>query len=393
MPLFQPRRYKVLYGGRGSSKSQTIARALILLGKQSVRRVLCGREFQNSISESVHHLLIEVIDEFKLNDFYKVTDKKITGKNGTEFIFKGIRHNIESVKSMQGLTDVWLEEAQTISKRSWDVLIPTLREEGSEFWVSFNPNAEEDPTYSMFIDEYGDPKDRKDAIIIKVNWRENPWFPKVLEIEKDYLMEVDADLAMHVWEGQCRSNSDAQIFKGKWEIRDFEINPDWQGPYLGIDWGFSVDPSVMIESYIDLETQTLYIRREALGHQVEMDDLAELFSKIPCYRDAVSKADCARPETISHVARKGRMPIEGCTKWSGSVEDGIEFIRTFRKIIIHTDCPRMADEAKWYSYKVDRLTEEVTTIIEDKHNHCWDAVRYSLEELIMAEGFGILAHC
>ena len=353
---------------------------------------MCTREFQNSIAESVHQLLVEIIDEYKLNQFYHVTDKKIVGKNGTEFIFKGLRHNINSIKSMQGITDVWIEEAHTISKKSWDILIPTVREEGSEFWVSFNPDDYEDPTYTMFIDKEGNPLKRKDAIILKVNWKDNPWFPKILEDEKNYLFEVDADLAMHVWEGQCRSNSDAQIFKNKWTVENFEVNPNWAGPYLGADWGFSVDPTVMIECYIDTETQTLYIRREAHGYHVELEDIPALFDQIPTARHVVSRGDNSRPETVSYVARKG-FPIESCMKWSGCVEDGIEFLRTFRKIVIHTDCPEMKKEARYYSYKVDRLTDKVTTIIVDANNHCWDAVRYALQDLITAEGFGILSHC
>lgn len=390
--LFLPRRYKVLKGGRGSSKSQTVGRCLLLKGRESKRRILCTREFQNSIAESVHQLLSEIIDEYKLNDFYKVTDKKIIGKNGTEFLFKGLRHNVNSIKSMQGVTDVWIEEAHTISKRSWDILIPTVREDGSEFWVTYNPEDEEDPTHAMFHDEKGNVREREDALVLEVNWRDNPWFPEILRIEKDYLFEVDPDLAEHVWEGQTRRNSDAQIFRNKWSVEEFEVDSNWAGPYLGADWGFSVDPTVMVECYIDTNTQTLYVRREAHGYHVELEDIPALFDKIPCARQVMSRGDNSRPETISYVARKG-FPIESCSKWPGSVEDGIEFLRTFRKIVIHTDCPEMKKEARYYSYKVDRLTDQVTTIIVDANNHCWDAVRYALQDLITAKGFGILSHC
>lgn len=390
-PLFNPSRYKVLYGGRGSSKSYTVARILLLKGVDECRRVLCAREFQNSISESVHKLLEEQIDEMGLNYHYKVTDKKIVGRNGTEFIFKGVRSNTQSIKSMQGITDLWLEEAQTVSQDSWDILIPTIREEGSEIWVTFNPLNDDDPTYTKFVNKDHTPKQLEGLICIEVNWRDNPWFPEVLRIEKDNLFEVDPDMAMHVWEGRCKKFSDAQIFKGKWRVANFEVKPHWDGPYLGADWGFSIDPTVLIEAYIDMNENILYINAEAYGVGVELDDLPELFDKIPTSRTRVSRGDNSRPETISHLQRKG-FPIEACTKWKGSVEDGIEKLRTFKEIIIHTRCPNMANEARAYSYKTDRLTNEITTTILDEDNHCWDALRYALEPFIRASGMGLLGH-
>lgn len=390
-PLFQPYRYKVLYGGRGSSKSYTVARVLLIKGYNEVRRVLCAREFQNSISESVHKLLSEQIEAMGLQHHYTVTDKKIVGKNGTEFIFKGVKSNTESIKSMQGITDLWLEEAQTVSQDSWDVLIPTIRAEGSEIWVTFNPLNDDDPTYTKFVNEDHTPKTYKGLLCLEVNWRDNPWFPDVLKDEKDYLFEVDPDLAMHVWEGRCKKFSDAQIFKGKWRVADFEIQPQWEGPYLGADWGFSVDPTVLIESYIDFENMVLYVSAEAYGEHVELDDIPELFDKIPTSRQRVSRGDNSRPETISHLKRKG-FPIEACQKWKGCVEDGIEKIRSFREIVIHVNCPNMANEARLYSFKTDRLTNEVTTKIIDADNHCWDALRYALEPIIIADGMGLLGH-
>lgn len=388
-PLFKPKRYKGLRGGRGSAKSHTIARVLLMMGKKKPLRILCAREFQNSIRESVHKLLSDVIYEYGLQSHYNVTLTSITGKNGTEFIFKGLHGSLMSIKSMEGIDILWLEEAQTISKYSWDVLIPTIRKEGSEIWASFNPENEDDPTYVRFVNENGESINNENMLSLEVNWDQNPWFPDTLRIEKDYLYEVDPDLADHVWGGKCRSNSDAQIFRGKYAVRSFEVDPSWLGPYLGVDWGFSTDPSVMIEMYINPAEKELMIRREAHGYHVEIDDLPELFDHIPTSRNVVSRGDNSRPETISYLKRQG-FPIEPCTKWKGSVEDGIEFLRTFRKIVVHPDCPKTLDECKWYSYKVDKLTGEVTTIIVDAHNHCFDAIRYGLEPLITAEGFGIL---
>lgn len=388
--LFEPRRYKVLFGGRGSSKSYTIARSLLELGWKQKIRVLCAREFQNSITESVHFLLRQEITEIGLDYFYTVTDSSILGVNGTEFIFKGIRHNINSIKSMAGITHVWLEEAQSVSQLSWDVLIPTIREENSEIWVSFNPENDDDPTYKMFVTKDGVPNNRKDAIVLKVNWTDNPWFPEILKKEKDYLYEVNPDLAEHVWGGACRSHSDAQIFKRKCIVREFEPEECFDGPYLGADFGFSVDPSTLVKIYLDLrpDRMELLIRHAKFGYGVEIDDLPEMYDSVPGSRDAMIYADCARPETISYLARQG-FAIEGCEKWKGSVEDGIEWLKMFKKIVIHPECTEMIVESKNYCYKVDRLTQKVLTDIVDAYNHGWDAARYAMQPLIMAGGSSV----
>lgn len=381
-------RYKVLYGGRGSGKSYAIADALLIIGVQRKIRVLCAREFQNSISESVLYLLKQEIDRLGLNDEYDVTPNTITGKNGTEFIFKGIRMNVDSIKSMAGITHVWLEEAHNISQTSWNVLIPTIREPGSEIWVSFNPDSQDDPTYTMFVEKEGQPKERADSFIMNVNWQNNPFFPEVLKLEKNALYESNADLADHVWGGKCRSNSDAQIFKGKWRIREFEPQAHFDGPYFGADFGFSNDPSTLVRMFLDLGAKEILIRNAAFGVGVEIDDLPEFYDGVPDSRRYKIRADCARPETISHLARKG-FNIEAAKKWSGSVEDGVEWLRSWT-IVIHPECDRMIDEAKNYSFKVDRLTNDVTTLIVDAYNHGWDAVRYGLEPLISAGDLGIL---
>jgi len=389
--LFDPYRYKALLGGRGSSKSWTAAQALLIIGKMKPTRILCGREFQSSISESVHKLLADQIYRMGLQNFYYITNNKILGKNGTEFIFKGIKQNISSIKSTEGVDILWLEEAQTVSKTSWDVLIPTIRKPNSEIWCTYNPEFEDDPTHVKFVDERGDIRtDMPHAYIAKVNWRENPWFPDVLNVERLHLKRTDPDLYEHVWEGGCRKNSHAQIMKGKWRVEAFDVNPEWHGPYQGADWGFSKDPTTLIRLYINQFEKKLMIRNEAWGLGVELDDIPAFFkAAIPDYNHYMIKADCSRPETISYISRKG-IPIEGANKWKGSVEDGIDFIKSFNEIIIHPDCPRMADEAKNYSFKVDKLTDEVLRAIVKKHDHCFDAARYSLDGLITQGGNSIL---
>lgn len=206
-PIFKPARTKVLWGGRGSTKSHTIAMALLIDGMREPHRILCARELQSSIADSVHKLLSDKITQYGLDSFYEVQKASIIGKNGTEFFFAGLRHNINSIKSFEGCTRVWVEEAQNVSKNSWDVLIPTIRKEGSEIWISFNPELEEDETYKRFV--LNPPAD---SIVIKMNYTDNPWFPNVLRHEMEHLKNTDREAYLNVWEGQCRQSVSGAVY-------------------------------------------------------------------------------------------------------------------------------------------------------------------------------------
>ena len=206
-PLFRPYRYKVLYGGRGSGKSVGIARALLIQAAADKHRVLCARELQVSMRDSVHKLLADQIDELGLDKFYEVQQAVILGANGSEFIFKGVRHNISEIKSTQGITKCWVEEAQTVSKASWDTLIPTIREPGSELYISFNPDLAEDDTYKRFV-----AFPPKNAAVLKLNWNDNPFFPQVLREEMEALKARDFDAYLNVWEGECRNQVDNPLW-------------------------------------------------------------------------------------------------------------------------------------------------------------------------------------
>lgn len=205
--LFEPWRYKILYGGRGAGKSHSIAAALLVLGMRKPLRILCARELQNSIRDSVHKLLSDKIAEHGLEGFYSVDLTTIKGKNGTEFFFEGLKSNIDKVKSYEGIDIVWVEEAHLVTKRSWDTLIPTIRKENSEIWVSFNPELEDDETYQRFV---ANPPEN--AVVMKVNWQDNPWFPNVLRQEMEELKKRDPQAYRTVWEGECRKVVDGAIF-------------------------------------------------------------------------------------------------------------------------------------------------------------------------------------
>jgi phage terminase large subunit len=203
--LFSPMRYKIYWGGRGSGKSWAFADALLALGMVSPLRILCARELQNSIADSVHKLLSDRIRERGLDDFYTILQTTIRGLNGTEFLFKGLKHNATEIKSTEGIDRVWVEEAEKVSENSWELLIPTIRKEGSEIWVSFNAKNPTDATYKLFVERV-----RDDALVKKVSFRDNPFFPAVLEKERREIEKADPEAYAHIWEGEF----DTRFFGG-----------------------------------------------------------------------------------------------------------------------------------------------------------------------------------
>lgn len=215
--LFEPKRYKVAWGGRGGAKSWGIARALLILGVQKKIRVLCARETQKSITDSVHKLLSEQIDNLNLSERYTILNNSIRGTNGTEFIFAGIRQNVGNIKSYEGCDIVWVEEAQSVSNNSWNVLIPTIRKEGSEIWLSFNPDLETDATYQRFI--VNPPANSR---VVKINWRDNPWVPDVLLEEMADLKRRSEDDYNHVYEGNCKQAIDGAIYRAEISLAEKE---------------------------------------------------------------------------------------------------------------------------------------------------------------------------
>ncbi len=371
-PLFKPARYKAYYGGRGSAKSHSIATALLLMAGQKPLRIACYREIQKSIRDSSKRLLDDKIAALGYSDFFESTLNEIRGKNGSLFIFGGLRSNPEAVKSTEGLDIAWVEEAATVSQTSLDILIPTLRKPGSELWFSWNPRFATDPVDNMFRN--GEPP--PNAVIKRVNYDRNPFFPDVLRDEMLWDQRRDPDKYRHIWLGEYQSNSEARVFKN-WRVGDrdeFTEDPT-RRYYYGADWGFSVDPTVLVRCY--LEGRTLYVDREVYKVGCEIDATPALFDKIPGCRKWPIRADSARPETISYMNRQG-FNIVSALKGAGSVEDGVEFLKS-HDIVVHPDCRHTIDELSLYSYKIDKLTNEVLPVLEDKSNHVIDALRYALE--------------
>jgi len=378
-PLFEPHRYKVFHGGRGGAKSYSFASALIVKAHMEPLRILCTREFQSSIADSVHRLLSDRIEALGLSEWFDVTRAEIRSSSGSLFIFKGLQRSIQEIKSTEGIDICWVEEAQAISENSWKILIPTIRKDNSEIWISFNPDEETDPTYRRFI-ENTPPQ----LLRVKVGWEDNPYFTDVLDLERRYMLRIDPEAYDHVWGGECRQISEAAIFRGRYEISTFVEPPEGTRLYYGADWGFSQDPTALVRCWID--DKCLYVDHEAYGIGIELDNLPEMFMTVPGAEDWPIKADSARPETNSHMRRRG-FNVEGAEKWKGCVEDGIAVLKGFEKIIIHERCKHTAEEFRLYSYKVDRQTDDILPLIEDKHNHCIDAIRYGLGGVIRQSNF------
>ena len=372
-PIYQnTKRYVCLEGGRGSGKSWGVADYLIVSGYKNIERILCTREVQNSIRDSVHKLLKDRIQVLGLSAHYIVTDKTIRGMNGTEFIFKGLRNNTQNIKSTEGITKAWVEESQSVSRASLGDLDPTIRQEGSQILFTYNRQTYDDPVHSDYV-ESGMP----DVLHINMNYYDNPKFPDVLKRQMLWDKKTNYDKYLHVWEGQPVKHSDAQIFNGKWTIDNFEA-PDNMEFYYGADWGFSNDPTCLVRCYV--LDDNLYIDHEAYGVGVELDEIGQLFNAVPDSKKNKITADNSRPDTISFLNRHGWV-IRPSRKGKNSIEDGIEFIKSFKKVIIHERCKNTVYEFKSYSYKEDKHTGEILPIIIDKDNHIIDSLRYALEDM------------
>lgn len=394
IPVFAPAklRYRGAYGGRGSAKTYTFAKMIAIRGAMYAANgergiLLCAREFMNSLSESsMEEIKYAIQSEPWLSSVYDVGEKYIRTKCGSiDFAFAGLRHNLDSIKSKARILIAWIDEAESVSDIAWKKLIPTVRAENSELWITWNPENEGSPTDERFRKaDLGE-----DGVIVEINYSDNPWFPDVLELERQRdQRNLPPEEYAWIWEGAYRQLSEAQIFRGKYAIEEFSPDKDWDGPYYGLDFGFANDPTAAVKLWI--HDKKLYVEHEAYKVGLEIDDTAAYIGKhVPGIERHTVRADNARPETISYLKRKGLPRIKPCEKGKGSVEDGIEFIRSFDKVIIHPRCVNTAKEFRLYSYKTDRHTEDILPVPLDDYNHAIDAIRYALEPAMKRRGLNL----
>jgi phage terminase large subunit len=376
--MLNPARYKALFGGRGSGKSHFFGEALIERCLMEPTRAVCVREVQKSLGQSVKQLLSDKIDRLGVRNLFHETENQIEAPGSGLITFQGMQnHTAESIKSLEGYDIAWVEEAQSLSERSLRLLRPTIRKPGSELWFSWNPNSEADPVDALLRGPQPPPR----TVLVEANWNNNPWFPAELREEMEYDRRRDPDKYAHVWGGGYLKRSEARVFQN-WRIDTLDIPKDAR-PYFGADWGFSVDPTVLVRVWV--WGRTMYVDREVYKVGCEIDRTPELFNKIndeivPAVGKWPITADSARPETIAYMRSHGFPSIASARKGPGSVEEGVEFLKNF-DIVVSPACRHTSDELTAYSWKVDKKTEEVLPELEDKDNHVIDALRYAVEGL------------
>src|SRR5690606_27116876 len=400
-------RYLGAYGGRGSGKSHFFAdRAVITAVSRPRIRIVCIREVQRSLRLSSTLLIEDKIAKHGLGRYFDVMDKYIRIRSSLSPVkgiiaFQGMQdHTAESIKSLEGFEVGWLEEAQSISNRSLELLRPTFREETSQLWFSWNPRRPTDPVDAFLRGKELPPG----AVVVQANYYDNPWFPEVLRREMEWDKRRDPEKYQHVWLGGYERRSEARVFHN-WRVEEFET-PVKCVFLFGADWGFSQDPTVLVRMFVDHGRRTIFIDREAwkIGCSIEnspflfagmnspivnrlngaalekLQKAGVRFEGIPGCENWTITADSARPETIDYMKRHGFPKMRPSVKGPNSVNEGVEFMKSY-DIVVHPRCKHVIDELSSYRYKVDPHTDEVTNILEDKKNHTIDAIRYGVEQL------------
>ncbi len=359
------------HGGRGSGKSHFFAEELIERSIDERVDAVCVRQVQKSLKQSVKKLLENKISEMGVSHYFEVQQTEIHSRHGGVIIFQGMQnHTADSIKSLEGFDIAWVEEAQSMSQFSLDILRPTIRKPGSQLWFSWNPRFSTDAIEQLLRGPEQPPR----SVVVPVNYSDNPWFPEDLRGEMEYDRRRDPDKYKHVWGGAYLENSEKRVFRN-WSIEEFEAPPD-AIHRLGADWGFAVDPTVGVRCHII--GRKLYVDYEAYQVGCEIMDTPSLLMSIPDAERWPMVADSARPETISHVRKNGFPKIQPAIKGPRSVEDGVEWLKSF-DIIVHPRCKHTIDELTMYSYKTDPDTDKILPILEDKKNHVIDALRYACE--------------
>ncbi|WLW64299.1 PBSX family phage terminase large subunit [Achromobacter aegrifaciens] len=379
--LFEPARYKVAHGGRGSAKSWSFARALLALGAQRKLRILCTREVQKSIKDSVHKLLSDQIEAIGLGWFYQIQNNEIRGANGTEFLFAGLAdHTVESIKSYEGVDVVWVEEAHKVSKRSWDILIPTIRKEGSEIWISLNPELETDETYSRFVI---DPP--ANAVVVQINYSDNPWFPAVLEQERVDCLRRDPKGYPQIWEGKCLPAvagaiyyDEIQAAQEEGRIARVPYDPMLKAHVI-FDLGWNDAMFVSIVQRVRSELRVIESMEDS--HKTLDWWSAELRKKNLNWGTVFLPHDGEHRDFKTAKSAKEIMEALGWTVKitpNLKVEEGIRLTRmAFPQMVFDKDkAARIVQCAKRYRRSVNQQTNEPGAPLHDEWSHGADNLRY-----------------
>ena len=382
--LFEPKhsRYRVLFGGRGAGKSHSVARALLCMGVKDTLRILCAREFQTSIKDSVHKLLVDQIYNLGLQAHYEVTQSSIRGLNGTEFIIAGIKNNINGLKSIEGIDYCWVEEANNVTQTSFDVLIPTIRKNDSEIWITFNPELPSDYTYKRFVI---DPP--INAVVQKVNWNDNPWFPEVLDLERQSLRTRDFEAYQNVWEGFTRSTIDGAIFakemqRAEQDNRICNVPYDAVKPVIAVfDIGWADSTAVWFVQFIGMETRLIryYETNQTTISEIlaKMQTFGYVYDTLYLPHDAQNRTISSNGRSLEEIVRASgynvriieRTPISDSINAARTIFSSCYFDKTHT--VAGLDCLRH------YRYDTNPETGAFSkSPLHDQYSHGADAFRY-----------------
>lgn len=380
MCLFQPADHKALFGGRGSGKSHACGTALPIISAKETKRIVCARQFQNSIKDSVKELIEIKINLLGLKEQFSIYEREIVHKKTeSRYTFIGLDRNPDSAKSLEGADICWVEEARTISARSMEILIPTIRKPGSEIWWTWNPELRTDPVDYYFRG----PNPPKNAIIKQVGIEDNPWFYQGrMPNEMWHMQAGNFERYRHIWLGDYDESYDSKVFSNI-TIGTIQNLPEHAAPRYGMDFGFGSDPSVILKLYVLEEHKIIYIEKEVFG-RVPLRDMPGMIDSVIDDRDDLIKADSSQPGTIDHLQSQG-FNVIGAKKGPGSVKAGINWLQGY-KIVIHPACEGMREEARLYSWQVDRISGKRLSVPVDMHNHGWDAARYATEDAQTEDG-------
>lgn len=378
IPVFKSKkRYIVIYGGRDSGKSTTVARRLILLSMEETCLILCTRYIQKSIATSSYALLVKTIKVLELTDYFDIIENEIRCLiTGSKFIFQGLWQNLDNITSLDGVKYCWVEEAKRVTPRAWEVLIPTIREEGSQIFITFNPDMLDDAVYDMFVTH-----NHPESLVIKINYDENKYLSETSKQEIEYMKKNYPDKYKYIYGGEIRETSESRILHNI-VIENFDIDKSRQ-PLFGGDFGFQ-DANAFMQSYI--YDNELYICSEYYSNQLSPDELRDQLIKVEWLLHQHIVADSSQPAMIKMLNATGRFQVSACRKSIGQAqkEGAYKFamamyLKQFKKIHIHEiNCPNACRELPRWSFQTDK-NDKVLDIIQDGDDHTTDAIIYSLE--------------
>ena len=380
--LYQPRRYKVMHGGRGGGKSHGVAEVLLDMAARNPLRILCAREIQKSMRDSVHRLLKDKVVKLGLQGFYEVLDNEIRGANGSLFLFSGLQsHTVDSIKSFEGVDIVWVEEAHGVSKKSWDVLIPTIRKECSEIWLTLNPDMDTDETYTRFI-----ARRSPDTWVCEINWRDNPWFPSVLDQERKKAKMMDPDSYDHIWEGKPRRVAEGAIYRHEIDALYSEerVCPVPYDPGLPVHtvWDLGWNDAMTI-GMVQRGPQDVRIIDYIEDSHRTLDWYVAQLEKRP-YRwgtdflphDGKTKNFQTGKSTQQQLQSMGRRDVQVLSAMN--VEEGIKLARMLfpRCFFDESKTARLLECLRRYRRAIHTKTDEPMAPLHDEFSHGADMYRY-----------------